>query len=504
MKQTLPDYIKQNGDLHKVLLAQEGGIMKYLAEHLDANGTAELFSGYQDHCTNIFFEKNKWDLLVVWEGDNMRRAALGQMEHIWKELRYQRALKPFLAEIPAEVAEKIELFTEQYLTYAYRLNRQRRIPKVTPRDIYRDVIELYSLGGLAYKSMELILKEHHAKGNYEKNESELQTEFLIRQYLDQLTIGVFAQIRQAVSDMLIGKTKEQCRRMALDTMKRVRGFSQNIYTDVVVLSLRESGFTNEADEREHDGEWLREVSQRALIEAFSDHVKTYSLRFHFAQFVSLLQDVGQIWAAQLLVHKIDMRELEDEVACIMNPDNTLRYYVDKHYSDDLPDQYFVSDDRHAKELFKEMGHKISQKCYLKLANEDKIEEDKGKLYRAYNILTKEGFIDEKKTKLMTFLDVLMNNANKKVFWQNDSTRKFLKELLSVFLGLSKKYDYPAILAVSDKGKQWTFVKQHFVDENNHDIEIKSNSTKIGKKDTDQFERILKAIYFYINHCQVSK
>lgn len=77
MKQTLPDYIKQNEDLRKVLLAQEGGIMKYLAEHLDANGTAELFGGYQNHCVELFFEKSKWVYYKVWEGDDMRRAALG-------------------------------------------------------------------------------------------------------------------------------------------------------------------------------------------------------------------------------------------------------------------------------------------------------------------------------------------------------------------------------------------------------------------------------------------
>ena len=59
MRQTLPDYIKQNDELRQILLAQEGGIMKYLAEHLDANGTAELFNGYQDHCVEIFFEKNR-------------------------------------------------------------------------------------------------------------------------------------------------------------------------------------------------------------------------------------------------------------------------------------------------------------------------------------------------------------------------------------------------------------------------------------------------------------
>jgi hypothetical protein len=59
------------------------------------------------------------------------------------------------------------------------------------------------------------------------------------------------------------------------------------------------------------------------------------------------------------------------------------------------------------------------------------------------------------------------------------------------------YSYPAILAVSDKGKQWAFVKQHFVAEESKEIEIQSNTTKLGKKDKDQFERILKAIYFTV-------
>lgn len=510
MKQILSDYIKENEALRKILLAQEGGIMKYLAEHLDANGTAELFSGYQDHCVDIFFEKNKWDMRVVWEGDDMRRAALGETEHLWRELHYQRVLKPLLADIPTEEAEEIEKFTEQYLAYAYSQHRQRKYPNgITPRDIYRELIGMYSSDGLAYKSMEYILREHHTNGEMEKTESDLWTEFMIRQYSGQLTLGVFSKLRQAVAEMFIAKDPKLYRQMGIDTMEKVRLFSQKIYTKVVVRSLRAfktDESNEEANRRESDGDWLREQAYRGSIEAFSDHIKTHSMRYYFADFVNILKELGRIWAAQLLVHRIDMRELEEDVACIMNTENTPRYYVDKYYIDDLPDQYCVSNARHAETLLKDMGRKLTQKSYLKLTADNTEEEGKGKgkLYRAYNILVEEGFIDEKKTNLMTFIDVFINNMDKEIYWVNDPTRKFLKELICVFLGISNNYSYPAILEVSDKGKQWAFVKQHFVDENNDVIEIKSNTTKLGKKDKDQFERILKAIYFIVKPSQESK
>lgn len=505
MKQTLPEYIKQNEKLRQILLSQEGGIMKYLAEHLDADGTAELFHGYQDLCVEKFHESNKWVYNKVWEGDDMRRAALGMDEHLRKELDYYIALKPQLTTMTNEVAERINWFVELYLKYAYQKNRQRWYPNgMTPRDIYREVLGMFSLGGFAYKTMEYILREHHAKGEIKKTEEGLWTVFKIHQWTEQLTIGDFGKMRQAVAEMLVGKDYDQCRQMAIDTMERVRSFSQRIYTDAMVDHYRDMGFTEDADLRESDGEWLREQAYRGTIEAFSDHIKTYSMRFYFSVFVNLLKDIGHIWAAQLLVHKTDMRELEKEVECIMHTENTPRYYVDKHYSDDLPDQYCVSNDGRAKALLKEMGRKEIQKYYLKFADENNEGQDKGKLYRAYNVLVKEGFINEKKTKLTTFIEVLVNSADKTIFWQNDPTRKFLKELICVFLDISKKYSYPAILAVSDWGKQWAFIKQHFVDENNNEIEIQSNTTKLGKKDKDQFERILNAIYFMICPAQNQK
>ena len=498
MKQTLPEYIAQNENLRQILLTQEGGIMKYLAEHLDANGTADLFSSYQNHCVDAFFERNKWSYNKVWEGDDMRRAALGMVEHLRKEFNYYVALKPQLTTMTDEVAERIKWFVELYLEYAYKKNRQRCYPNgMTARDVYQEVLGMFNLGSFAYKSMDYILKEHHAKGEIEKTEEDLWMAFKIHQWIEQLTLADFAKMRQAVAEMLAGKDDDQCRQMAADTMERVRGFSQRIYTDAVVEHYRDSGYTKEADQRESDGEWLRDQAYRGTIEAISDHIKTYSMRYYFSVFVSLLKDIGHIWAAQLLVHKKDMRELEKEVVCIMHTENTPRYYVDKRYIDDLPDQYCVSNDWRAKALLKEIGREPAQKYYFKFANENNEEQDKGKLYRAYNVLVEEGFINEKKTKLTTFNEVLVNNVDRTIFWQNDPTRKFLKELIYVFLGISKNYSYPAILAVSDRGKQWAFVKQHFKDENNNEIEIHSNTTKLGKKDQDQFDRILKAIYFMI-------
>ena len=355
MKKTLPEIIKQDEKLRRTLLSQEGGIMRYLAEHLDADGTAALFTDYQNHCVNIFFEKNKWDMHVVWEGDDMRRAALGEMEHLWRELSYQRTLTSQLTGMPEEVIERVIDFTEQYLKYAYKQNRQRRHPEgMTPKDIYQELIGAYSTMGHAYKCMEIILREHNADGDCEKSESELFSEFLTRQYSDLLTLGTLSQLRQAVAEMLEGKSDEQCRQMAIDTLKQVRGFSQKIYTDAVVEHFRDGGYTAMADQREREGEWLRDVAQNAVFEEYSANVKTHSMRFYFADFVNLLKDVGRIWAAQLLVRGIDMKVLEKGVCCILKPSDEPHYYVDSFYFDDLPGRYCVANDEMAKKLLSNM------------------------------------------------------------------------------------------------------------------------------------------------------
>ena len=328
--------------------------MKYWAEHLDANGTAELFTDYQNHCVDLFFEKNKWDMRKVWSGDEMRRAALGEMEHLWREVQYQRLLMSQLTEIPQEATEMVEQFMELFLKYAYKQNRLRWYPNgMSDTDIYREVIGMYSTTGLAYRCMELVLREHHAKDKLEKSENDLWTEFLIHQWGDQLTLALFGRMRQAVADMLIGKTDEQCRQKAIDTMERLRGFSQMIYTDEVVQHLRDianaaksqslrDNYMMMAEQRERDGEWLRDVAERAVLDEYSKKVKTHSMRYYFSDFVNILKDVGKIWAAQLKVRGIDMKDLEKVVCCILNPADGHHYYVDKYYTDDLPGGYCIS------------------------------------------------------------------------------------------------------------------------------------------------------------------
>ena len=498
MRNTLPEIIEQNKSLRQLLLAQEGGIMKYLAEHLDANGTAKLFSDYQESCVEIFFEKNKWDLNKTWEGDDMKKAALGY-EHLSKEVQYQTALKCALSGMPSEVVEIVEDFNEQYLTYAYNQNRKRWYPNgMTPQDIYRETIDLYRGNGFAWRCMNIILKEYHAKGNVVKTTSGIYTEFQIRQYVKQLTHGIFSQLRQAVAEMLEGKTNEQCRQMAISTLRSVRAFSQMIYCDEMVAHSRDVGLYDYANQREVDGKWLQEVADNAMFKEFAAKVKKHSMQFYFAYFISLLKDLGRIWAAQLLVRGIDMQDMEEEECCILQPSDSHLYYVDKYYTDDLPTQFCVADNYQADSLLKIMGRNRNVECSLQVIDKSMEAEARNKLSKAYNILLKEGFVDKDVTSQDTFIEVLMYGKNDKIVWKNDVTCKFLKEIICVFLGKSKKYSYPAILTVNNKGKRWLFVKQHFIDENGKKIDIKSNGTKIGMKDIAQFERILRAIYNHIS------
>lgn len=497
MKKLLPDYIKENENLRQILLAQEGGIMKYLAEHLNADDTATLFSDYQNQCVIDFHEANKWVLYKVWEGDDMRRAALGIDEHLRKELRYQAALKHLLAELPKKEAEMISDFIELYLIYAYKQNRLRRHPNgMTNTEIYQEIIGLFHSLGLAYKCMNLILSEHHSNGDTKKTERDMLTEFLIRQWSDQLTLGVFGQMRQAVAEMLVGKDNDQCRQMAIDTMEKLRGFSQMIYTDAMVQALREIKYTSEADQRESDGEWLRDVAQHAVFEEISDHSRIKSMRYYFANFVNLLTEIGRIWAAQLLTHDIDIQVLEKQVSCILLPDDSSSYYVDKYYSDDLPGRYCISNIRQAEKLLEKLGHKPVTDNYLEIRNKGTEAEVIAKLSKAYKQLIEERFVS-KKTELTTFIEVMLNNADKKIIWMNDKGEKFLRSLIKVFLGTSKKYSYPPILKINENGSYAAFIKTHFVDDKGKSVDFKTNGHDIGKKDKEQFENILKAIYGYV-------
>ncbi len=492
MSNSLPDFIKKNKQIRQALQKQKGGIVKYLADHLDANSIEELFSEYQKQCVEQFYEKNKWNLRKVWRKDEIPREALGKREHLLKELQHQLDMRPLLAEMPQDISNAIVQLNELYLTYAYKQDILRWHPEGrTDRVIYNEMIEMYGISGLATKCMQIIITEHNATGTLFKGEDILWTEFLIRQRVKELTLDVFAKMRNAVAEMLKEKNKDQCRQMAIDTMKRVRGFSQRIYSDVMVQSLRDINYTVEADKRERDGKWLRDVADNIR---YNRTVSGYSMLYCFAIFVDLLKCVGRIWAAQLLKRDIDMHELEDGVACIMNPADNPNYYVDRYYTNDLPDKYCVSDIDVAEQLLDKMGRKLQSECYLEIVNQSLEYEVQNKLSKAYNVLNDEGFIDSQSIEQDEFIDILLHNKNSKIIWKNDNTHKFLKTFIKVLLGIDKKYPYDAILKPSQKGKQWDFVERHFVDEKAKPIIIRANSTELGMKDKQQFERILKVVY----------
>lgn len=400
MKQALPDYIKQHENLRQILMAQEGGIMKYLVTHMDANGTAKLFSDYQNMCVEKFFEANKWDLNVVWTGDKMKQAALG-FEHLFKEVQYQRVLIAELADKPAEAYEMIEDFTEQYLTYAYKQDRQRKYPNgMTPAEIYQDIIDQYSINGLVRKCTEIILREHNSNEEKEKTATDIWTEFSIRQWANLYNLDMFAKMRQAVANMLEGKTNEQCRRMAIDMMEKVRGFSQMIYTDEIVQNLRKNNYIKDADRRENNGKWLRDVADHAVLQEYSANVKIHSMRYYFADFTTILENIGRIWAAQLLVHGIDMQELEKQVCCILMLSNKSIYYVDKYYSNDTPLNYCIANTEQAEELLAKIKNKTN-------SDNTKIKEKRRNSSPVSATCTIQRKTGAKETK---FIDYIINNA----------------------------------------------------------------------------------------------
>ena len=62
MKQNLPDIIRDNENLRLAMLEQAGGIVSYLAGHLDADGLEALYEGYRVQCMEVFRDEHKWSM----------------------------------------------------------------------------------------------------------------------------------------------------------------------------------------------------------------------------------------------------------------------------------------------------------------------------------------------------------------------------------------------------------------------------------------------------------
>lgn len=348
MKQNLSDIIRGNKELQKILQKQEGGIMKFWAEHLDVRGP-ELFRSYQDQCDAEFFENHEWDLGMTLPRDEMRCKALGS-NHIESELGYLTDLKTALSDMRPELSSLVISYAEKYLTYAYNEKRKRNFPNgMTPQDLYEEVMGLYRSGGLANDCMKILLIEHDSPGIIEETPWYRNTMFNIR--MKSSVLGnwrVEPDLRQAVAKMLDGKTTEECRYLAIKMMKEVKGFSQMLYSKKP-MAVTYLGF--DIDEIKVDKEWLRDVAKHAGLNEHNKQKK--SARYYFSDLVFLLMQIGRIWAAQLLAnHGVDMHDLEVETDCILKPaeKGDYDYYVDKLIGDSSLTQRFVVDEDHARKL----------------------------------------------------------------------------------------------------------------------------------------------------------
>ena len=371
MKQTLPEIIRKNENFRQFLLAQEGGIMKFWAEHPDRDFDTNLFDDYEKQLVKAYLQANNRNRTIVsLQGDELKLEARNWYRLTEKEIHYKVVLQPILATLPKEISEQVNQHIDDYLADAYRDYRRCFFPNgITPLAFYDEVVKQFGTGGLARDCMDYVLREHHHPEVWSKKKREytLMREFLIRQYSEMIPEDAYKLLRQAVKEKLEGKSPDECRLEAIKTMKLVKDFSRMIYSSAEVITSDCTG------RYKVDKKFLRELVGGDAALLLLSKAKVPPLHECFFNFVSLLNDIGRIWAARLLKdYNIDMHELEKETGAILypvteplqNPDGAVHdnyeYYVDKDYSDTLDDQCCIYDEKQAKELLDALQNEIKR------------------------------------------------------------------------------------------------------------------------------------------------
>ena len=361
MKQKIEDYIRQDSEFRKTLLEQDVGIMKFWAQHPDADFDAELFNNYEKQIVEAYLQTNKRNRDVASLPENeLKMKARSWNHHTEKEIHYKVALQPLMTDLPVGVREQVNSYIDDYLADAYRDYRRCYYPNgITPLAFYDEVVKQFGAGGLARDCMDYVLREHHHPEVWAKKKSEyaLMTEFFIQQYSEVIGKDAFKMLRQAVKEKLAGKNSEECRLEAIKTMNLVKGFSRMIY------SSAEVSISDCTGRYIVDKEYLRELTGTNAALRVLSNAKVSPLHECFFNYVTLLNDIGRIWSARLLkYYGIDMHKLEKETGAILypvtkplqNPDGAVhgnyKYYVDKDFSDSLDDQCCIYDEKQAKEL----------------------------------------------------------------------------------------------------------------------------------------------------------
>ena len=166
MEQTLQDYIRQDAKLRQFLLNQDGGIMKFWAEHPDRDFDVDLFDDYENDIVEAYLQANKQNRVIrSLPKDKLQDKALDWFHKSkGSEFKFVVALKSELNAIDAELYEKFLKEVDIYMTDAYEVRHHHRYPEgISPLDFYNEVIEKYGPFGLSLDCLERVLQEYRGK-----------------------------------------------------------------------------------------------------------------------------------------------------------------------------------------------------------------------------------------------------------------------------------------------------------------------------------------------------
>ena len=314
----LSDFIRENENLRQTLL-QSGGIMKYVAEHIDDptnNDTPQLFVQYQNYVAENYRRANRDNPnRQHWSVNDLRQRALNGSNHLWEELQSLRVLMRkllMLTDLPSGAKSMVNILSCKYYEYAWKEDLRRRRPDIdTDLGTYKYVMEQFErfgwpMGsdGLACRSIDIALKIHHG---YDLTEKDIFDSFNIEMFHTHFFWPtIIDRMERGLVELFHGKNAPKCRAEAMNMLKRVQWFSQHIYNDEV------KNFPNESFTIE-DKKWLRSLLEHYDRDSFSGEELSF---FYFGK---LLADIGRIWEKHILNYPdIDLSELEKEANSIIN------------------------------------------------------------------------------------------------------------------------------------------------------------------------------------------
>lgn len=387
MKQTLKSYVRKDKEFRHLLLRQDGGIIKYWVEHPNKDFDADLFVNYEKQIAEDYLMANKQSRTVrSLPADKLREMSLNwYRQSKGSELKFLVALKPELNAIDEELFKQLLICLDIYMADAYQESYRSKYPEgIPPKDFYDKVVEQYGPFGLSLDCLERVLQEYRGKAvnitiksSFLKNivhqgesseweeVNNLQTEFDIRMFCNfYFTDGNHKKIRQAIKEIIDNNTqnltkegsREMCRKLAIEEMKRFKQFTRWVTDETYPMEESKEGVFVPLITPE-ERQWLQHDLLYENSPGATGTQKLTSMGRHFCHYINILRNIGTIWAAQLLLHGIDMKDLEKETGITMNRNSGFLYYVDKFCDCSQRGECFIYDWAEAKKLLANVKHK---------------------------------------------------------------------------------------------------------------------------------------------------